>query len=110
MPRKQIAFSRYTRTALVLLGRQIQLARKQKGWSETALAERAGIDRSTVSRIESGNPGVAIGTCFEVANLVGVPLFSEDPDVAARELSRSNDMLALLPRKIQPRRRVDDDF
>ncbi len=110
MPRKQVTFSRYTRRALELLGGQIKLARKRRGWSESSLAERAGINRSTVSKIESGSPGVAIGTCFEIASLVGLPLFSDDPDVISREISRSNEMLALLPRKIQPTRRIDDDF
>jgi transcriptional regulator with XRE-family HTH domain len=110
MPRKQITLSRYTRNALELLGGQIELARKRRGWSASALAERAGIDRSTVSKIESGSPGVAIGTFFEVASLVGLPLFSDDLDVISREVARSKEMLALLPKTIQPKRRVDDDF
>lgn len=110
MPKKYATLSRYTRSALELMGRQIKLARKRRGWSESSLAERAGIDRSTVRNIESGNPGVAIGTCFEIASLVGLPLFSDDPSVVQRELSRSNEMLALMPKKIQPTRRIDDDF
>ena len=110
MSKKYPTLSRYTRSALELLGSQIKLARKRRGWSESALAERAGINRSTVNNIESGNPRVAIGTCFEVASLVGIPLFSDDPSVVARELTRSNELLALMPKKIQPTRRIDDDF
>lgn len=110
MPKRYPTLSRATRAAVELLGAQIKLARKRRGWSESALAERAGIDRSTVRNIESGNPGVAIGTCFEVASLVRVPLFSDDPSVISRELSRTSEMLAVLPKKIQPARPVDDDF
>lgn len=46
--------------------------------ASTEVSERAGIAAETVSKIEHGNLGVAIGTVFEVATLVGVPLFHED--------------------------------
>lgn len=110
MAKRYPTYSRYTRSALELLGEQVKLARKRRGWSEQALAERAHIDRGTVRNVEAGNPRVAIGTSFEIASLVGVPLFSEDQSVLSRELSRSREMLSLLPKKIQPKRSVDDDF
>jgi len=110
MAKRYPTLSRYTRSALALLGLQIKLARKRRGWSESSLAERAGVDRGTVRKIESGDSRVAIGTCFEVASLVGVPLFSDEPSTLSRELSRSSEMLSLLPKKIQPPRNIDDDF
>ena len=42
---KKRAYSRYTKEAMHLMGMQIQLGRKQKGWTEKELAERAGISR-----------------------------------------------------------------
>ncbi|MGI9322927.1 MAG: helix-turn-helix domain-containing protein [Pseudomonadales bacterium] len=102
--------SRYTRDALRLLGQQVQISRKQLGWSERELAERAGIDRGTVRKVEAGSPTVAVGTSLEVAHLVRVPLFVEDAADMSRSLSRMQEMLALLPKKIQPKRKIDDDF
>ena len=110
MAKRYPTHSRYTRSALELLGEQVKLARKRRGWSEKALAERAGVDRGTVRNVEAGNPRVAIGTSFEIASLVGLPLFSEDQSSISRELSRSREMLALLPKKIQPKRSINDDF
>jgi transcriptional regulator with XRE-family HTH domain len=110
MAKRYPTYSRYTRSVLELLGEQIKLARIRRGWSEKALAERAGVDRGTVRNVEAGNPRVAIGTSFEIASLVGVPLFSEDQSTLSRELSRSREMLALLPKKVQPKRSIDDDF
>jgi transcriptional regulator with XRE-family HTH domain len=110
MAKRYPTYSRYTRSVLELLGEQIKLARIRRGWSEKALAERSGVDRGTVRNVEAGNPRVAIGTSFEIASLVGVPLFSEDQSTLSRELSRSREMLALLPKKVQPKRSIDDDF
>ncbi len=42
------------------------------------LADRADIDKKTLSKVERGDPTVAIGTVFEVAGLVGVSLFAPD--------------------------------
>lgn len=110
MAKRYPTYSRYTRGALALLGEQTKLARKRRGWSEAELARRAGVDRGTVRKVEAGNSRVAIGTSLEVASLAGVPLFYEDSASLAREFSRTTEMLALLPKKIQPKRSVDDDF
>ncbi len=110
MAKRYPAYSRYTLSALALLGEQTKLARKRRGWSEAEFAKRAGVDRGTVRNVEAGNPRVAIGTCLEIASLVGVPLFSEDQATISRELSRTSEMLALMPKKIQPKRSIDDDF
>ena len=78
MPRDR-PHSRYAVEAAQLLGAQIQAARRERRWSQAELAGRAGITKPTLGKIESGDLGVAIGTVFEVATLVGVPLFHEDP-------------------------------
>ncbi|MGI9019051.1 MAG: helix-turn-helix transcriptional regulator [Euzebya sp.] len=36
------------------LGKTIRAARKQRGWSQSALAGTAGVSRATVARIEAG--------------------------------------------------------
>lgn len=104
-------YSKYAREALSLLGKQIRLGRKQRRWSEHELAERAGIARATLQKIEKGDPGCAIGLVFEVAVLVGVPLFEADLPGLVRQHARLDDKLALLPKAVRsPATAVDDDF
>ena len=102
---KARTYSRYTREALALLGQQIQVSRKQRRWSAQELATRAGVARDTVQHIEKGDAGCAIGLVFELAALVGVPLFSDDltPATMVRERTRVEDKLALLPKAIRPK-------
>jgi len=108
---KERAYSRYTREAATLLAKQIQLGRKQRKWTEHDLADRAGISRATLQKIEKGDLGVAVGLVFEVAALVGVPLFDDEPRSLASHIARTDDRLALLPRAVRKRRKpVDDDF
>ena len=113
MMRKERTYSRYGLEATQLLGKQVKLGRKQNKWSEVELAERAGISRGTLQKIERGDPGCAIGLVFEVVALVGVPLFNEDEDEGglSRQHERMDDKLAVLPKSIHKRRKaVVDDF
>ena len=108
---KQRVYSRYTREANALLGEQIKLGRKQRKWSEANLAERAGISRATVQKIEKGDMSCAIGLVFEVATLTGVPLFEPDRAALARQRDRIQDKIALLPKRIRAKQEVVyDDF
>jgi len=43
------------------LGATIRLKRKEKGLSQTALAERLGVERKWVLRLEAGNPKAELG-------------------------------------------------
>lgn len=101
--------SRHTREALNLLGKQIRLGRKQLRWSEKELAERAGIARATLQKIEKGDPGSSIGLVFEVAVLVGVPLFAPEVQELAHQQARVDDKLALLPKAVRASRKAVDD-
>ena len=75
---KHRVYSKYAQETAFLIGQQIKLARKTRKWSSANLAERAGITRETLQRIENGDMKTAIGLVFEVATIVGVPLFTED--------------------------------
>ncbi len=104
-------YSRHTRQAAALLARQVRLGRKQRKWTERELADRAGISRATLKKIEKGDLGVAIGLVFEVAVLVGVALFDAEPAAVAVHIARTDDKLALLPSVVRkPREPVDDAF
>ena len=105
-----------THIALRLMAGQIRVGRKERGWTTQALANRAVISRATLQRIEKGDPGVAVGLVFEVATLVGVPLFEPEPDplryyALEARIARIDDKLALLPQRVRKREiPVDDDF
>lgn len=50
-----------TENILKTMGEQIKMARLRRRLSETLVAERAGISRSTLWKVENGNPSVAVG-------------------------------------------------
>lgn len=108
---KQRTYSRYAQEAILLMGEQIKLGRKQRRWTEQDLATRAGISRSTLQKIEKGDPGCALGLVFEAAVLVGMELFEQEGPAFARLAGQTRAHLTLLPRRIRPATRVvDDDF
>ena len=108
---KPRTYSRYTIQAVKLLGKQVKLGRKQRKWAEQDLADRAGISRATLQKIEKGDMTCAIGLVLEVATLVGVTLFNEDNANLATHIERMDDKLALLPRHIHsPKITADDEF
>lgn len=48
------------------IGENIKLARKRRKLTTEQVAERAGIHRATLHRVEKGDPTVAIGLYFNV--------------------------------------------
>jgi transcriptional regulator with XRE-family HTH domain len=102
--------SSLTVEAARLLSNRIRLARKERGWTIEQLAERVGVAHVTISKVERGELNVAIGTVFEAATVVGVPLFDPDPTRRSLEAERVADRLALLPRLVRPAVAADDDF
>jgi transcriptional regulator with XRE-family HTH domain len=48
------------------LGQRIRVARIRRGWSVAELASKAGINRNTLTALELGKPGTAVGVCFTV--------------------------------------------
>jgi transcriptional regulator with XRE-family HTH domain len=108
---KQRACSKYAKEAVFLLGQYIKLGRKKRTWSEQNLAERAGISRATLQKIEAGEMTPSIGLVFEVAALVGVPLFEQESQALATSIELTQSKIALLPKRIRNKTNmVDDDF
>jgi transcriptional regulator with XRE-family HTH domain len=54
------------------IGENVKLARKRRKLTTILVAERAGIDRSTLYHIEKGNPSVSIGAYFNVFRVLGL--------------------------------------
>lgn len=69
--KKSILLPKLQRT-LEEVGEQIKLARLRRDLSAEQVAERAGIGRSTLVKLEKGDPGVAIGSLLKVLFVLGL--------------------------------------
>lgn len=69
--KKNILFPRF-QIILEQMGENIKLARKRRKLTTSQVAERAGINRSTLYHIEKGNPGVSMGSYFNVLRVLGL--------------------------------------
>lgn len=109
---KKRSYSRYTKEAVILLGKYIQQARKARKFTEVDFAERVGISRTTLRKIEKGEPQCELGIALEAAAIAGVKLFDVDQDNAFHEsIQIINDKIAFLPKRIRKQvREVDDAF
>jgi transcriptional regulator with XRE-family HTH domain len=104
-------YSRYSRDAAALLGALIREARNERKLTAQELADRAGISRGLLQRIEKGNPKCEIGAVFEVATIVGVKLFGTDESALTKYLRQTKEKLALLPKSVRKKSKaVRDDF
>ena len=105
------AYAHYTRDAVILLGKLIRRRRKERKMTEQELANRSGISRGLLQRIEKGNPKCEIGVVFEAAAIVGVTLFNAEHKALRQHLRQTEDVLTLLPASIRESKKdFDDDF
>lgn len=105
----RLTLSPTTSEVLRTLAVSIRAGRLRRGWTVAQLAERVGVSHATITAVEAGRSGVAIGTVLEAATLVGVPLFSADETRRAAHGALKQAELALLPAAAR-RREIDDDF
>lgn len=54
------------------LGQRIRIARIRRGWSVVDLANKSGINRNTLTALELGKSGTAVGVCFTVLWALGL--------------------------------------
>lgn len=57
---------------LKVLGERIRGARVRRRWTAAELAERIGVERRTIARLEKGDPGVGIGVFFSALWVFGL--------------------------------------
>ncbi|RJP45047.1 MAG: XRE family transcriptional regulator [Desulfobacteraceae bacterium] len=112
MPKSIVrTYSRYSRDAAALLGALIREARSERRLTAQELADRAGISRGLLQRIEKGNLKCEIGAVFEVATIAGVKLFDADGNTLTKHLHQTREKLALLPKSVRKKSKaVRDDF
>lgn len=105
------SYSRLTRQALNYLGALVRAGRIEKKMNMQELAERVGISRDMLYRIEKGDPRCEIGAVFELAAIVGVPLFEADAKAVQLRHQELSARLALMPKAVHSSRKdVVDDF
>lgn len=104
-------YSHYSLEAITLLGKLIRVARKERKMTAQEVADRAGISRGLLQRIEKGDPKCELGATFEVATIVGVKLFEAEATTLTKHIRQTEDKLALLPKSVRKKAKaVDDDF
>jgi transcriptional regulator with XRE-family HTH domain len=103
MPRKSASPHPAVRRLLKELGENIRLARLRRGFSMELVAERAGMSRPTLRAVESGEPGVTLGSYANVLHSLGL---HEDLALIARddELGRKLQDAELPMRRRAPKR------
>lgn len=69
--KKQLLFPKYQKI-LEQVGENIKLARKRRKFTMLQVAERAGIDRTTLYHIEKGNGSVSIAAYFNTLRVLGL--------------------------------------
>lgn len=55
------------------IGHDLKQLRKHRGFSQAEAAQRVGIHRATLSKIEAGDMGVALGTVVALSRLYEAP-------------------------------------
>lgn len=111
MPKVPIQTGFVAKAALSHFASLLRVRRKEKKLTINELADRLGASIPTVRKMLEGAPTVAIGTYFEAAHILGVPLFDPDSDRFAVTASKTAEIESLLPKRIMKREEdVNDDF
>ncbi len=92
------------------LGQRIRVARIRRNWSVADLASKAGINRNTLTALELGKPGTAIGVCFTVLWALGLEksvdaVADPDGDFHGKALEASR-----RPTRASKARKATDDY
>ena len=91
------------------IGGHVQTWRKLRGLTQNQLADRAGVDRKSLMRVERGNGGVGLQVVLRVLHALGVlddlPA-AIDPYASDVGRMRAEDQL---PRRVRPREVTRDD-
>jgi transcriptional regulator with XRE-family HTH domain len=105
------SYSRYALAAARHLGQLVRLKRIERRITSEEFADRLGVSRGTVQRLERGDPKVALGIAFEACALLGIPLFEEEQARLTARIDDTGQRLALLPKAARARAAMlDDDF
>lgn len=95
---------------VIQVGHRIRIARIRRGWSVADLANKAGINRNTLTALELGKPGTAVGVCFTVLWALGLDrtldgVADPDADLHGKALEA-----ARRPSRAGKQRKAGDDY
>jgi transcriptional regulator with XRE-family HTH domain len=88
---------------MIGFGENLKLARLRRRLSAAIVAQRAGISRTTLNKVENGAPSVAMGNYLMVLNVLGLAQDFERL-AADDEFGRRLQDLNLRPKKRAPKR------
>ena len=97
MPKKTLPAFPKGLLQLAALGERLRLARLRRAIAASLFAERMGVSRETLRRLEKGDPTIAIGTYARALRVLGL---DSDLDVVAKDdvLGRKLQDIALTKR------------
>lgn len=72
MPSKSPPIFPQEQKLLSQLGERLKLARLRRQLSNTVVAQRAGISRTSLYKVEAGDPGATLGTYLRVLAVLGL--------------------------------------
>ena len=111
MPKVPIHTGVVAKAALSHFAALLRVRRKERSLTLDELADRLGVSTPTVRKMLDGSASVAIGTYFEAAHILGVPLFDPDSDRFAVTASKTAEIESLLPKRVRARQQeIDDNF
>ena len=95
---------------IVQIGLNIRVARIRRGWSVATLANKAGINRNTLTALELGKSGTAVGACVTVLWVLGLDsslsaVADPDSDLHGKALEASR-----RPKRAGRARKASDDY
>ena len=105
MPSKPPVVFPQEQRLLTELGERLRLARKRRKLSNAAVAQRAGISRGTLYKVEAGDPGATLGSYVRVLAVLG--LEGDIQQIAADDrVGRKLQDLALEPSSTTKRSKI----
>lgn len=111
MSKRAIKMGTVAKAALSHLSNLLQVRRKEKNLTVSELADRLGVSIPTTRNLLSGASSVAVGTYFEAAYILGVPLFDSSDRRFTETAANVQKLEALLPQRVRKSEFViDDDF
>lgn len=109
MPRQTPALLPRLARLIAALGENVKKARLRRAYSAETVAQRAGIARKTLHRVERGDPAVALGIYARV--LQALRLENDLASIAADdELGRKLQDASLKPKRRAPKHQESTDL
>ncbi len=84
------------------VGASIRVARRQAGWTIADLADRVGVSRATMSKIEAGDTSVAFGSVIAAATFTRVDV-AEIINLGPGDLQKADQVLDALDQALPDR-------